>query len=53
MEDLIVENMKLNKEITSMFSAEELDKFLDILSSDSSDAKRQEQFYRFIKGEEE
>lgn len=52
MEESIVENMKLNEEITKMFSLEELDEFLNILSSNESDAKRQEQFNRFIKGEE-
>ena len=51
-EELIVENMKLNEAVTKQFSAEELDKLLDILSSNDSDVKRQEQFYRFIKGEE-
>lgn len=53
MEELIVKNMKLNEEITKIFSTEELDKFLDILSSNDSDAKRQERFSQFIKGEEE
>ncbi len=51
MEELIVENMKLNEEIPKMFSSEELDRFLDILSSNDSDAKRQDQFSRLIKGE--
>lgn len=52
MEELIVENMKLNEEVSKQFSVEELDKLLVILSSNDSDAKRQEQFNRFIKGEE-
>lgn len=53
MEELIVKNMKLNEEITKIFSTEELDNFLDILSSNDSDVKRQERFSQFIKGEEE
>ena len=52
MEELIVANMKLNEEFTKQFSVKELDQLLDILSSNDSDAKRQEQFNRFIKGEE-
>ena len=52
MEELNIENMKSNEDVTKLFSVEELGKLLDILSSNDSDAKRQEQFNRLIKGEE-
>lgn len=52
MEKIIVENMKSNKEITSNFSNKELEEFLKILCSNESDTKRQENFIKFIKGED-
>lgn len=51
MEKEIVENMKTDEEIAKTFSEEEINTFLEILSSNESDVKRQEQFNRFIKGE--
>ena len=51
MEEKIVEKMKSNKEVIDTFTSDELSKFLSILSSTDSDAKRQEQFIKLIKGE--
>lgn len=51
MEENIVERMKLNKEVIETFTSDELLKFLSILSSANSDAKRQELFIKLIKGE--
>lgn len=52
MEELIVANMKSNEFVTCKFSNDELDEFLKILCSSESDAKRQEHFIKFIKGED-
>lgn len=52
MEKKIFENMKLDEKVMNNFSAEELDFFLEVLSSNDSDAKRQERFGQLIKGEE-
>lgn len=53
MEKRIVEYMKLNTEIMQSFSKEELEEFLNILTSNDSDAKRQERFIKLIKGEKQ
>lgn len=48
MEEIIVNQMKTKDEINSNFTEEELKKFLEILTSTDSDAKKQESFTKII-----
>lgn len=53
MEDIIIEKMSSNEQLNELFSNDELQMFLSILCSDASDQKRQDEFIKLIKGEEE
>lgn len=51
MEDTIIDKMKRDDKLNECFTSDELDVFLRILCSNESDAKRQEEFIKLIKGE--
>lgn len=53
MEDIIIEKMRSNEQLNELFSNDEMKAFLTILCSDASDQKRQDEFIKLIKGEEE
>jgi hypothetical protein len=53
MEEIIIEKMSSNEQLNELFSNDELQMFLSILCSDASDQKRQDEFIKLIKGEEE
>ena len=49
MEKKIVEKMKQDEKVKEFFSDEELNKFLEILMSNESEAKRQDRFVKLLK----
>ena len=53
MEEIIVNQMKTKDEINSNFTEEEIKKFLEILTSTDSDAKKQESFTKMIQRAQE
>ena len=53
MEEIIVNQMKTKEEINSNFTEEEIKKFLEILTSTDSDAKKQESFTKMIQRAQE
>lgn len=53
MEEIIVNQMKTKDEINSNFTEEEIKKFLEILTSTDSDAKKQESFTKMIQRTQE
>ena len=53
MEEIIVNQMKTKEEINNNFTEEEIKKFLEILTSTDSDAKKQESFTKMIQRAQE